>query len=142
VNAVSEACADGGRNAKCLVDQTEVIAVSFAREGVMRVIELDATNWRSFQDFNDALKAALGSFKGHGNSGNAWVDSIIYGGLNAIEAPYVVRITGTANCDASLKEKIAAISEMISEARAWKLKHYGIDVDVSFRIEEDSKNSN
>jgi Barstar (barnase inhibitor) len=108
----------------------------------MRVIELDATNWRSFQDFNDALKVALGSIKGHGNSANAWIDSMIYGGLNAIEVPYVIRITGTANCDKALKDEIIRLSEMIRDARAWKLKHYGKDVDISLRIEDGSKNSN
>jgi hypothetical protein len=102
----------------------------------MLVIELDATDWRSFQDFDEALKAALGSCEGHGNSVNAWIDSIIYGGMNAVEAPYVVRITGTKNCDATLKEKLATFSEAIIGARAWKLKHYGTDVEVSFRIED------
>jgi len=105
-------------------------------------IELDAAGWRSFQDFNDALKAALGSCEGHGNSVDAWIDSIVYGGMNAVEAPYVVRITGTANCDATLKENLVAFSEAIRGARAWKLKHHGTDVDVSFRIEDDSKISN
>ncbi len=100
----------------------------------MLVIELDATNWRSWQDFSNALKAALGSCEGHGNSVNAWIDSIIYGGMNSVEAPYVVRISGTANCSATLKEELMELSEAISEARAWKLKHYGTDVDVSFQI--------
>jgi hypothetical protein len=98
------------------------------------VIELDATGWRSFQDFNDALKAALGSCEGHGNSIDAWIDSIVYGGMNSIEAPYVVRIIGTAHCDATLKEHLAELSEAISKARAWKLEHRGTDVDVSFQI--------
>lgn len=102
----------------------------------MLVIKLDATGWRSFRDFYDALKAALGSCEGHGDSVDAWIDSIIYGGMNAVEAPYVVQITGTTNCEATLKEELVAFSEAIIGARAWKLKHYGTDVDVSFRIED------
>jgi hypothetical protein len=100
----------------------------------MLVIELDATNWRSWQDFCNALKAAVGSCEGHGDGIDAWIDSIIYGGMNSVEAPYVVRISGTANCGATLKEELTEFSEAIREARVWKLKHYGIDVDVSFQI--------
>jgi hypothetical protein len=106
----------------------------------MLVIELDARGWRSIHDFDDALKMALRSCDGHGDSIDAWIDSIIYGGMNAVEAPYLVRITGTANCDASLKEYLMTFSEAISRARAWKLKHYGTDVNVSFRIEDDLRN--
>ncbi|HEX7920640.1 MAG TPA: barstar family protein [Bradyrhizobium sp.] len=108
----------------------------------MLVIELDATRWQSFQDFNNALKAALGSREGHGNGVDAWIDSIIYGGMNEVEAPYVVWITGTERCDATLKEELETFSEAISEARAWKLKHHGTDVDVSFRIGDGSRPSN
>ncbi|WP_342726240.1 barstar family protein [Bradyrhizobium sp. B097] len=108
----------------------------------MLVIELDAKGWQSFQDFSNALKAALGSCDGHGNSIDAWIDSIIYGGMNEVEAPYVVWITGTARCDVTLKEELVTFSEAISEARAWKLKHHGIDVDVSFRIRDGSRPSN
>jgi hypothetical protein len=51
------------------------------------------------------------------------------------EAPYVVRITGTVNCDDHLKAEILLLAEVIRDARAWKLEHYGEDVDVSFKIE-------
>jgi hypothetical protein len=101
----------------------------------MRVIELDAKNWRTTLDFYEALNGALGSCHGHGTSPDAWVDSMIYGGMNEIEAPYIVRIIGTANCDDRLKGEITLLADVIREARAWKLEHYGEEVDVSFQIE-------
>ncbi len=102
----------------------------------MRVVELDAKNWRSVLDFSCALKAAFGSCEGHGASPDAWIDSMIYGGMNVVEAPYVVRVTGTANCSNELRDKIALLADVIREARAWKRKHYGADGDVSFQIDD------
>lgn len=101
----------------------------------MRVIELSATNWRTVLDYYDALKEALGARPGHGDSPDAWVDSMVYGGINEIEAPYLVRITGTANCGDDLSAEIQLLADAIRDARVWRLEHYGVDVDVSFRIE-------
>ena len=101
----------------------------------MRTIELDAKAWSNVLDFYAALKDALGSCEGHGDSPDAWVDSMIYGGMNAIQAPYVVRIVETSKCNDDLAYEINLLAETIREARAWRLKHYGDDVDVSFRIE-------
>lgn len=99
------------------------------------LIELDATRWRNVLDFYDALKRALRSPDGHGGSPDAWVDSMIYGGMNGVEPPYVIRIVGTAHCRAGLKAEIDLLAEVIRDARAWKLEHYGVDVEVSFQIE-------
>ena len=101
----------------------------------MRVIELNAQNWQTVLDYYDALKEALGSCPGHGSSPDAWVDSMIYGGMNEVQAPYIVRITGTASCGDHLKAEIRLLADVIWDARAWKLEHYGEDVDVSFKIE-------
>jgi len=101
----------------------------------MRVIELDAHGWRTVLDCYNALKEALGSRPEHGSSPDAWADSMIYGGMNEIEAPYVVRIMGTATCDDQLKAEIQLLADAIRDARTWKLEHYGEDVDVSFKVE-------
>jgi len=101
----------------------------------MRVIELNAQNWRTVIDFYDALKEALGSCPGHGDSTDAWIDSMIYGGMNEIEAPYVIRIAGTASCGDHLKAEILELADSIRDARAWKLEHHGQDIDISFKIE-------
>lgn len=99
------------------------------------MIELDASHWRNVLDFYGALKKALGSPEGHGSSPDAWVDSMIYGGMNAVEPPYIVRIIGTADCPAGLLKEINLLADVIRDARAWKLQHYAKDVEVGFRIE-------
>jgi hypothetical protein len=100
----------------------------------MRVIELNAEGWRDVLDYYAALKAALGSPHWHGSSPDAWIDSIIYGQINKIEAPYVIRITGTATCLPSLMDEILLLRDCIREAREEKLQNYGVDVDASFEI--------
>ena len=101
----------------------------------MRIVELDAKDWADVIDFYNAMKRALCSSPGHGSSPDAWIDSMIYGGMNALEPPYVIRITGTANCNDELKTEIVLLSNAIREARVWRLKHYGDDVNVSFEID-------
>lgn len=100
-----------------------------------RVIELDASRWQNVLDYSSALKVALGSCHGHGDSPDAWVDSMIYGGMNAIEPPYVIRIIGTSGCPQKLKDEFALLDRVIREARAWRVEHYGDDRDVTFQIE-------
>jgi hypothetical protein len=51
----------------------------------MRVIELNAQNWRTVLDYYDSLKEALGSPSWHGSSPDAWIDSMIYGGINEVK---------------------------------------------------------
>lgn len=53
------------------------------REGVaMRVIELDASGWKTVLDFYDALLPELGASPGHGRGPDALIDSVIWGGIN------------------------------------------------------------
>jgi len=54
----------------------------------MRVIELDATNWKTWEDFYAVLLGALVAPEWHGDSVNALVDSMIWGGINEIDPPY------------------------------------------------------
>jgi hypothetical protein len=81
------------------------------------------------------LKQALGSPAWHGDSVDAWIDSIVYGRINTVETPYLIRITGIANCSDTLRDEITLLADEIQRARAWKVKHYGEDVEVSFQIE-------
>lgn len=46
----------------------------------MRIIDLNAENWKSILDFYDALLPALGAPAWHGHSVNAIIDSMIWGG--------------------------------------------------------------
>jgi hypothetical protein len=85
-------------------------------------------------DYYDALKSALGSPRWHGDSPDAWIDSIIYGQINEIEAPFLIRIRNTSKCPTSALEEILLLRDLIGEARAEKLQNYGVDVEVSFDI--------
>jgi RNAse (barnase) inhibitor barstar len=81
----------------------------------MRVIELNAKNWRTWQDFYDALLTALGAPKGHGRNLNALIDSMAWGGMNAVGTPYTIRISGAEKLS---KDVIAEIDEMKQALKA------------------------
>lgn len=100
----------------------------------MRVVELDASDWEDELDFYDALKLALGSCEGHGSSPDAWIDSMVWGGMNAVEAPYIVQISGFSKCIGGVKTEIELLAKVIADARAWRLENRGDDIDVSFRF--------
>ena len=61
----------------------------------MRVIEIDCSDWRSVKDFLMALRAAISAPDWHGSNVNAFINSMIWGGINQIEPPYEIRISGT-----------------------------------------------
>ena len=94
----------------------------------MRFIELDASEWRTVLDFYNALLAALGAPNWYGRSLNALVDSMIFGGINAIDPPYTVRIVGTAHLPSELKSEIDYTVDAIRKVRR-------TDAYVEFQIE-------
>jgi hypothetical protein len=53
----------------------------------MRATELDAGGWTDPVDFLRALRAAIGEPEVHGWSPDAFVDSMIWGGMNSVESP-------------------------------------------------------
>jgi hypothetical protein len=53
----------------------------------MRIIEIDGSDRQSVKDFLTALRAAIGAPDWHGWSVNAFIDSMIWGGINQIEPP-------------------------------------------------------
>ena len=64
----------------------------------MRIIEIDGSDWQSVKDFLTTLRAAIGAPDWHGWSVNAFIDSMIWGGINQIEPPYEIRISGRELC--------------------------------------------
>ncbi len=72
----------------------------------MRVIELDASEWRNAIAAVDALKQAIGSPEWHGASPDAFVDSMIHGGVVELEPPYTIRILGLAKASANARQYI------------------------------------
>jgi hypothetical protein len=102
----------------------------------MRLIELDAAGWKSPIDFLQALKVALGSSKGHGMSPAAFVDSMIWGGMNDVEPPYVIRITDIRGVPKEVADCVALMISVIQEARRDRLQRRGDDIEVSIETDE------
>lgn len=97
----------------------------------MRLIELDGKGWNSPLDFLRSLKAALGSPEGHGMSPDAFVDSMIYGGMNSIEPPYVVRIANISGVPKEVADCISLMISVLQEARQERLHRRGDDIEIS-----------
>jgi Barstar (barnase inhibitor) len=72
----------------------------------MRVIEIDCSDWQSVKDFLTALRAAIGAPDEHGWSVNAFIDSMIWGGINQTEPPYEIRISGTERGPKEIRDHI------------------------------------
>lgn len=100
----------------------------------MREINLDASKWTTLLDFYDALFDALGAPDWHGRSINALIDSMIWGGINRIEPPYLIRVRGTAHVPSALQDQIERARDYLLEARAEIRARRGRDVGLNFEI--------
>lgn len=101
----------------------------------MRTIELDATKWKTIIDFYDALLAAVGAPKWHGKSPDALIDSMIWGGINAVEPPYTVKISGAETLPKDVRDRIELIRQVLAEGRMDYRSRRGGDVEVAIEIE-------
>jgi hypothetical protein len=99
-------------------------------------VELDASGWKTAQDFRLALKAAIGAPEWHGEIVGAFLDSIFGGGMNTLEPPYVIKVVNTADLVPELKEMLRDFSSAIAETRARRLARIGEDVAVRLEIED------
>lgn len=97
----------------------------------MRTIELDATKWKTVLDFYKALLAAIGAPAWHGISPDALVDSMVWGGINAVDPPYIVRISGLSAVPQELRDEVQLASNLLVEGRIYRKRYRGDDVDVS-----------
>lgn len=92
----------------------------------MKIIELDAKDWRSFHDYADALRTALGSPDGHGTSVDAFIDSMVYGGMNKVNPPYTIRIKNTKNLHKDILDEIHALQKSLPVP--WQPSNNGADI--------------
>jgi Barstar (barnase inhibitor) len=83
----------------------------------MRVIRLDAAGWKSKDDFYEAILAALEAPTWHGRNNDALNDSMGVGGINGIEPPYKVWITGTRDLPDDVAKRIGWMVRGVSETR-------------------------
>ena len=100
----------------------------------MRTIELDASGWKTPLDFASALKVALGSPDWHGTRAAAFIDSMVAGGINALEPPYVIKVVNTANLEPEVMKFIQDVSCWVEDTRVRRLARIGEDAAVSLLI--------
>ncbi|HWD26599.1 MAG TPA: enoyl-CoA hydratase/isomerase family protein [Rhizomicrobium sp.] len=86
-----------------------------------RALYLKAGGWKTALDVIAALKIALDSPHGHGGSIDAFIDSMVYGSINGVEAPYTIDIIGESHAGADarafLADLVAAIAEQDDKQR-------------------------
>lgn len=99
----------------------------------MRQIVLDGSAMSSAGHFYQALIEALEAPNGHGRSPDAFVDSMIYGGINAAEPPYEVVVVNVG-ARRRVREAVELLASVLQEARAERRAHRGDDVEVSIRL--------
>ncbi len=83
----------------------------------VREIVLDASSWRSALDFYDAILAAIGAPDWHGRSPDALNDSMVFGGINALEPPYLIRITGARDLPLDARQEVSWSIQAIAIGR-------------------------
>ena len=81
-------------------------------------IELDATEWKSGDDFYQAFFKAVGAPNWHGKSLDALNDSISTGGINKIEVPCRLLVKNTSSAASQVVEFLGSLTELISNLRA------------------------
>lgn len=100
----------------------------------MRTIELDAAKWKTVLDFCHALFDAIGAPEVHGMSPDAFVDSMIWGGMNSVEPPYAVLVSDLATAPKEVRDYVELVKEALWEGRVYRKRHNGDDVEVSIEI--------
>jgi hypothetical protein len=100
----------------------------------MRVIELDARNWTSALDFYDALLGATGAPALAARNVNALMEFMIWGGMNTIEPPYLVRIKHVKGSPKDVTNEIELVQQTLVMARTQYQVQHGSDVNVSLEI--------
>jgi len=100
----------------------------------MRIIELRSENWTSVLDFYRALLKTLQAPSWHSAGVNAAIDSIVWGGINGVNPPYKIRITGTEALAPAIREEIELLAKLIQKHRVDYQRQNGTDVEVSLEL--------
>jgi hypothetical protein len=70
----------------------------------------------------------------HGISPDALVDPMIWGGINSVEPPYTIKITGTTALPKDVKAEIDIAKKILADGRSYYQKARGGDVEVAIEI--------
>lgn len=92
----------------------------------MKVICLDASGWRTADDFYAALLPELGAPDWHGRNLDALYDSLS-GGINELEPPFAVELKHCNRASPALAAFLANVVNVFEDAR----KEFGSDVSIS-----------
>ena len=84
----------------------------------MKVISLDASEWRSPEDFYSALLPQLGAPAWHGHNLDALDDSLGVGGINALEPPFRVEIEGAGKLSEPMQRFLSEVERLFADIRA------------------------
>ena len=98
----------------------------------MRTIDLDASYWKTKLDFYRDLFAAIGAPKWHGESIDALIDSMVWGGVNEVALPYTVRVFGTAKLPKDVRDHVELVRHHLTEACAYFRNQEGHDLGLRF----------
>jgi len=94
---------------------------------------LDAKWWKCEGDFYSALLEKLAAPAWHSHGLDAFVDSMIYGGINGVEQPYNITIQNTGSLDEIMKSKINEFIKYIEKEQIVARKD-GYDSEISFEL--------
>jgi hypothetical protein len=103
---------------------------------LVQVFELDASVWKTTDDFYEALFAAIGAPDWHGRSGVALVDTMFHDDVNKVAPPYRVEVRHTANLPAEVRADLVAIVDLFERIRRRRSKR-GEYVEVSILLDSD-----
>ncbi|MFD2235341.1 barstar family protein [Phaeospirillum tilakii] len=100
----------------------------------MNTIEIDASSWRDVLDFYNAILAALGAPEWHGKNANALIDSVVYGGINKVGCPLLIKIYNINNKEYSIIAEIELLKNNLSKHTAHLIKTHGREVSAKIEI--------
>ena len=100
---------------------------------VMPIVELRADDWVTVGDFANALKKAIGAPEWHGNSADAFLDSMISDDINTLKSPYTIAIRGTDKAKPDVQQEIRLLAQLVNERSA---PDRGTDLEIVMLVED------
>lgn len=100
----------------------------------MPIIDLDASKWTDAIAFCEDLMSVLGAPYEHGYSVDAFLDSIVWGGMNLVEPPYTVRLRNLPAASADAREQFNLLMKYLPEQKQEWRRQNGADLQVFFEI--------
>ena len=81
----------------------------------MKEIRLDASKWKTSEDFYDALLPALGAPAWHGRNLDALNDSIGSGDINEVRLPFRFLLVGTDIVPPELRSYLKKFADLVAD---------------------------